>query len=111
MCDVARTPEAETRGFLVVTMVNRDDGRAYVASAWQSAARQATGATVHAPGSEVSQLTCHNQVSADGYEMAVREMVQTAGAARLNRAVASHGARALVRDHADRRRSATSLAN
>jgi heme-degrading monooxygenase HmoA len=71
-------------GFQAVLMgVNRENGRAYVTSAWESAnARQASEAAVSAQRSQAGQLM-GGQVSVEEYEVVLMEIPQTVGATRI----------------------------
>ena len=72
-------------GFLAVMMgINRENGRAYVTSAWESAdARQASEAAVRAQRGQAGQLMGGGQVSVDEYEVVFIEMAETVGATRI----------------------------
>ena len=72
-------------GFQAVMMgVNRENGRAYVTSAWESAdARQASEAAVRAQRGQAGQLMGGGQVSVDEYEVVFIEMAETVGATRI----------------------------
>ena len=72
-------------GFQAVMMgVNRENGRAYVTSAWESAdARQASEAAVRAQRGQAGQLMGGGQVSVDEYEVVFIEMTETVGATRI----------------------------
>jgi len=71
-------------GFLGLMMgVNRENGRAYVTSAWESAAaRQASDAAVRDQRRQAGQLMGGIEVSVDEYEVAFVETVATVGATR-----------------------------
>jgi heme-degrading monooxygenase HmoA len=71
-------------GFMAVMMgVNREDGRAYVTSAWESAeARQASDAAVRDQRRQTGQVMGGIQVSVDEYEAAFIEIPETVSATR-----------------------------
>jgi uncharacterized protein YggE len=63
--------------------VNRENGRAYVTSAWESAAaRQASDAAVRDQRRQAGQLMGGIEVGVDEYEVAFIETVETVGATR-----------------------------
>jgi heme-degrading monooxygenase HmoA len=72
-------------GFLAVRMgVNRENGRAYVTSAWESAdTRQASDTAVRAQRSQAGELMGGIQVSVDEYEVVFIELAETVGATRI----------------------------
>jgi len=72
-------------GFLAVRMgVNRENGRAYVTSAWESAdTRQASDTAVRAQRGQAGELMGGIQVSVDEYEVVFIEVAQTVGATRI----------------------------
>jgi heme-degrading monooxygenase HmoA len=72
-------------GFQAVMMgVNRENGRAYVTSAWETAeARQASDAAVRDQRRQAGELMGGIQVSVDEYEVVFIEVAETAGATRL----------------------------
>ncbi len=72
-------------GLVAVMMgVNREDGRAYVTSAWESAdARQASDAAVRDQRRQAGELMGGIQVSVDEYEVVFMEIAETVGATRL----------------------------
>jgi len=72
-------------GFQAVMMgVNRDSGRAYVTSAWESAeARQASDARVRDQRSQAGELLGGIQVSVDEYEVVFIEIAETVGVTRI----------------------------
>jgi len=72
-------------GFQAVMMgVNRDSGRAYVTSAWESAeARQASDARVRDQRRQAGELLGGIQVSVDEYEIVFIEVADTVGATRF----------------------------
>ena len=71
-------------GFQAAMMgVNRDSGRAYVTSAWESAeARQASDARVRDQRSQAGELLGGIQVSVDEYEIVFLEVAETVGPTR-----------------------------
>jgi hypothetical protein len=71
-------------GWQAVMMgVNREDGRAYVTSFWQSAqARQASDAAVRDQRRQAGELMGGIQVSVDEYEVVFIEVAATVGATR-----------------------------
>ena len=72
-------------GFQAVMMgVNRDNGRAYVTSAWESAeARQASDTRVRDQRRQAGELLGGIQVSVDEYEVVFIEVAETVGATRM----------------------------
>jgi heme-degrading monooxygenase HmoA len=72
-------------GFLAVMMgVNREDGRAYVTSAWESAeARQASDAVVSDRRRQAGQLMGGIQVTVDEYEVVFIEILEPVSATRI----------------------------
>jgi len=72
-------------GFQALMMgVNRDSGRAYVTSTWESAeARQASDARVRDQRRQAGELLGGIQVSVDEYEVVFIEVADTVGATRL----------------------------
>ena len=63
--------------------VNREDGRAYVTSFWQSAqARQASDAAVRDQRRQAGELMGGIQVSVDEYEVVWSEIAAAAGSTR-----------------------------
>ena len=72
-------------GFQAVMMgVNRDNGRAYVTSAWESAeARQASDTRVRDQRRQAGELLGGIQVSVDEYEVVFIEVAETVGATRI----------------------------
>jgi len=71
-------------GFLAAMMgVNRENGRAYMTSAWESAdARQASDAAVRDQRRQAGELMGSTQVSVDEYEVVFIEVAETVGATR-----------------------------
>ena len=64
--------------------VNRDNGRAYVTSAWESAeARQASDTRVRDQRRQAGELLGGIQVSVDEYEVVFIEVADTVGATRI----------------------------
>jgi len=72
-------------GFLAAMMgVNREDGRAYVTSAWESAdTRQASDAAVLDQRRQAGELMGGIQVTVEEYEIAFVETVETVSATRI----------------------------
>ncbi len=75
----------EQAGFLAAMMgVNRENGRAYVTSAWDSAAaRQASDAAIRDQRRQAGELMGGIQVSVDEYEVVFIEITETVGATRI----------------------------
>jgi len=72
-------------GFRALRMgVNRENGRAYVTSAWESAdTRQASDTAVRAQRGQAGELMGGIQVSVDEYEVVFIEVAETVGATRI----------------------------